>query len=48
MFAYIDGTGAVSTFEIDLPTKQLKPLGRSTPNNDYSSSRNSFGSICFS
>ncbi len=38
IFAYIDGLGSVSTFEIDINSKQLKVLGRSDANDDYSSS----------
>ncbi|CAF4969021.1 unnamed protein product, partial [Rotaria socialis] len=37
MFAYIDGNGAVSTFDIDQNSKQLKLLGESDANDDNSS-----------
>ncbi|CAF1285973.1 unnamed protein product [Rotaria sordida] len=37
MFAYIDGNGSVSTFEIDQNSKQLKSLGKCDANDDNSS-----------
>ncbi|CAF1913992.1 unnamed protein product [Rotaria magnacalcarata] len=37
MFAYIDGNGTVSTFEIDQNSKQLRLLGKSDANDDNSS-----------
>lgn len=39
VFAFIDGLGVVSVYEVDISTKQCKPLGRSQGNNDYSSSK---------
>jgi hypothetical protein len=38
-FAYIDGHGLVSSFEIDFNSKQLKSLGQSDANDDNSSSK---------
>ncbi|CAF4005943.1 unnamed protein product, partial [Rotaria sp. Silwood1] len=37
MFAYIDGNGSVSTYEIDQNLKQLKILGKCDANDDNSS-----------